>query len=988
MDNFRHRSPDSPAVDRLPMIVWSRLFFDLEPYLSVLGADGTFTLGFYHRQVRNSVEQEFMGGREGLQRARHLARYFEGLALAVTSDGRVQFNRRKLSELPFLQTHGKLWAGVESTLCDLGFIEAKCAVGMSYDLIEDYARGLRRLPDRRKPHAAEKPVLRYIQELSTFFPKATITQGSGAAPPPFPSTPAVTLPWTADELNRRQQAVLQRPTRGDRIEAFARFVGAKSHLLAEFTAGNPSFCVQEALNSSRDGPIAEAAVDRLRYLHVSAPMLLRCDRSAVGFNPFPAVMRTLNSWVEVDGGVISMTPDGSRAVSSRGTAICLWDLSTGRLLRSIDVRAWVGALALSPDGTFAVSGNGDNTVRTWDLKTGSCIHKMPGHSGQPVALSLTPDKSLAASGATLGDGSVRVWDLVAGTCLRAFSSQEYVTNDVAITADGTRVVSAGVDKRLRVLNVADDRCEKTRKLTYAVESLALTLDGRYLVTTAERHKTILWTLLTLRPIRELANGTDAASAVAVTPDGVIVVGATRNGLTVWEAATGKVLNQLRPTEGNVGRIEQLAVSADGELALSGAWNGILTTWDLIRGGAQPASREPAVEANFEAITHSLGGRTTLAATGDGELVHDEHDSDALSITRCDTSGPKWLTDAAISGDGRRLATAHGDGMVRIRIRSGRLRETFSGHEGYLCAVRYSPEGRRLLAGGEDNRVWIWDLEAGEPIARLKGHPDTVHATEFSPDGVMALSGSADQYGGSANNLMLWNLVTGKRRRILRGHESAVYNIAFSPDGRLAASGGLAESIWLWDLKTCKCLHVLEGHTEEINGLSFSADGRRLISGSRDQTLRIWDVAEGRPVGVASVRFVITCLALSGSRLFVGGQQGSLLEFSFRDPDADVGLTTAMYLYRKRRWSSQPQASCPWCGNQFTPSSEIRDHATTLQHRLKPNQAPSLALPEEAFRANRFLTRCTKCQATLRLNPFVVDLRGIRLPGLRARRRRA
>ena len=51
MAEFLRRSPESPEVDRLPPVVWSRMYHDLEPYLAEQAADGASLLGFYHRQV-------------------------------------------------------------------------------------------------------------------------------------------------------------------------------------------------------------------------------------------------------------------------------------------------------------------------------------------------------------------------------------------------------------------------------------------------------------------------------------------------------------------------------------------------------------------------------------------------------------------------------------------------------------------------------------------------------------------------------------------------------------------------------------------------------------------------------------------------------------------------------------------------------------------------------------------------------------------------
>lgn len=124
----------------MPVVVWSRLYFDLEPYLTERSADGASLLAFYHRQVGKVTTDEFLGDDNRRLRHESLARYFTEQALHIEKDGKKTPNLRKVSELPYQQTYGEMWGGLEETLCDLRFIEAKCTAAMTYDLAADYNR--------------------------------------------------------------------------------------------------------------------------------------------------------------------------------------------------------------------------------------------------------------------------------------------------------------------------------------------------------------------------------------------------------------------------------------------------------------------------------------------------------------------------------------------------------------------------------------------------------------------------------------------------------------------------------------------------------------------------------------------------------------------------------------------------------------------------------------------------------------------------------
>src|SRR5262245_5096453 len=82
-----------------------------------------------------------------------------------------------------------------------------------------------------------------------------------------------------------------------------------------------------------------------------------------------------------------------------------------------------------------------------------------------------------------------------------------------------------------------------------------------------------------------------------------------------------------------------------------------------------------------------------------------------------------------------------------------------------------------------------------------------------------------------------------------GHPNSVEAVAFSPDGRLAASVGMESSVKLWDLATGREMRGFLGHTAHVKAVAFSPDGRFIVTGGSDRhnnpSLRLWDVATGK-----------------------------------------------------------------------------------------------------------------------------------------------
>jgi WD40 repeat protein len=155
---------------------------------------------------------------------------------------------------------------------------------------------------------------------------------------------------------------------------------------------------------------------------------------------------------------VALTADGSRAVSgSDDKTLRVWGLEGNQPPHVLEGHtSIVEAVALTADGKLAVSGSDDRTRRVWDLEGNQPPHLLEGHAKRISAVALTVDGKRAVSGSK--DQMLRVWDLEGNRPPRVLVGHTGWVRSVALTADGKRAVSGSDDNTLRVWDLKSGNC--------------------------------------------------------------------------------------------------------------------------------------------------------------------------------------------------------------------------------------------------------------------------------------------------------------------------------------------------------------------------------------------------------------------------------------------------------------------------------------------------------------------------------------------------
>ena len=307
-------------------------------------------------------------------------------------------------------------------------------------------------------------------------------------------------------------------------------------------------------------------------------------------------------------------------------------------------------------------------------------------------------------------------------------------------------------------------------------------------------------------------------------------------------------------------------------------------------GAANASRQHAIALSRQLASESLAADSTnpltarqLAVAAWSVFPTDQAGSAVASLLMEQQQGGILPGNAANSGatavafspDGKLLATAYGDGYVRLwnpatqqAVGSPLPADTSPG--GFVYGVAFSPDGKLLATAGVHGIVRLWNPATQQAVgAPIPAGTDVegVSSMAFSPDGKLLATAGVD------GTVRLWNPATGQAAGapLPNVTSGGLNGVAFSPDGKLLATADSAGYLRLWNAATrqpvgAPLLAVTNGG---LNGVAFSPDGKLLATA--DVRRHRAAVEPGHPAGRR--RSPPGCHRLGGRRERGGVQPG-------------------------------------------------------------------------------------------------------------------
>jgi WD40 repeat protein len=485
----------------------------------------------------------------------------------------------------------------------------------------------------------------------------------------------------------------------------------------------------------------------------------------------------------------------------------------------------------------------------------------PGQGGVVNAVAASRDGTWIASGSD--DNTIKLWRASDGSLARTLAIGGLVrVTALAFSADSATLAAGYVDGTIRLWNPASGALNRTMNLVWRnstltnnlgkIASLAFSPDGQWLAAVGGDLYTRFWKVADGTMNQAGVRNGGPVGSVAWSPDGTkLATGSEDRRVTLISTNNNWATTAVLTLGSNVTAV---AFSPDGSVLAAGCLDGTVTFWQS--SNMTQSNSFMGTGAGITSLTFGTNAQILFSGDESGFIARWSSSSGWNTASQISwpghTNGTGGVRSLAVTTDNNRLVSGGADYQVSLwQASSGAALGNLSSHAGMITRTSFSPDGSMVASASHDGSVRLWAAISGLPLAVLAVHTNQVSAMAFSPDSTLLVSGG----GCLDNTLRIFSCSNLALLQTIVAATNGVTTLAVSPDSSLVASAGdrPEQVIRLWRVSDSSQVWQAAGHTDGTGVLAFSPDGQYLASGGlfNDGTIRLWNANDGSPVRTLS-----------------------------------------------------------------------------------------------------------------------------------------
>eukprot|EP01041_Mallomonas_annulata_P004733 gene4733-9401_t len=449
--------------------------------------------------------------------------------------------------------------------------------------------------------------------------------------------------------------------------------------------------------------------------------------------------------------------DGKQAaIITSESVVKVWDISPSShptVIITITAHSeWVTAVAFSPDGYKLVTGSWDRTAMLWDLRDGSCIGILEGHTSSVCTVCFHP-----VHGRTVATGSwdrtVRIWDVLKVCCIAIIDGSMDWVLVVRYSSDGSQLVSGCWDGSIQVSEIPE--------YTSSSSSSSLLIESN--------------------------DHNDVISSACISCDGgTIISGSKDRSIKIWDAYDGICLGTLM---GHAANVTAVGIRVNGTQIVSGSDDKTIKVWDTEK--CTCVANLEGHTAEVTAVGFSPGGTRIVSGSLDQTIIIWDVPSQSYLSTL--TGHTAAVSSVSFSTAGQTVVSGSHDHTVKIwNVRQSICTATLTAHDDAVLAVAFDRDGDNIVSASVDKTVKIQSID-GAYVLTMTGHESSVTSAIFSADSMMIISGSLDK------TVRVWDAAAGTCVLVMRGHRGGVTAVGMNIDCDKIVSASYDKTVKVWEL---------------------------------------------------------------------------------------------------------------------------------------------------------------------------------------------